>query len=181
MQAAGTQVVDYDDEDIPDEENVQGKCTCVQAVDLLEMLQREETMRKENDEDLLKPFLMRDTSKPRPEAITKLKVLRPVTCATFARDAIEGRANISDGANQPLFGPASLDGSSITERLAAQIFQPSHSLPTMSTEQARLKETEVMRKLQERNQQLFQVDQGSRTGVTMRQRSRSSEHWTMEG
>ncbi|XP_024529664.1 PP2A regulatory subunit TAP46-like [Selaginella moellendorffii] len=48
--------------------------------------------------------------------------------------------------------------------------ETSHLLPTMSTEQAGLKETEVMRKLQERNQQLFQVDLGSRTGVTMRQR-----------
>lgn len=57
----------------------------------------------------------------------------PITCATFAQDVLEGRAKVSQGhehKHQPLmFGPASLVGGNITserERMAAQVFQPSH-------------------------------------------------------
>lgn len=57
----------------------------------------------------------------------------PITCATFAQDVLEGRASVSqmhEHKHQPLiFGPASLVGGSITserERMAAQVFQPSH-------------------------------------------------------
>ena len=55
----------------------------------------------------------------------------PITCATFARDVLEGRASVSethDHKHQPLiFGPASLVSGPLTserERLAAQVFQP---------------------------------------------------------
>lgn len=61
------------------------------------------------------------------------KPAEPITCATFAQDVLEGRASVSqahDHKHQPLlFGPASLVGGNITterERIAAQVFQPSH-------------------------------------------------------
>lgn len=57
----------------------------------------------------------------------------PITCATFAQDVLEGRATVSqahDHKHQPMiFGPQSLIGGSLTserERMAAQVFQPSH-------------------------------------------------------
>lgn len=58
---------------------------------------------------------------------------QPITCATFAQDVIEGRAQVSQAhehKHQPLiFGPASLVGGNPTserERMAAQVFQPSY-------------------------------------------------------
>lgn len=67
------------------------------------------------------------------------KPAQPITCATFAQDVLEGRASVSqahDHKHQPLmFGPVSLVGGSLTserERIAAQVFQPTHryvSLP----------------------------------------------------
>lgn len=65
-----------------------------------------------------------------------MKPATPITCATFAQDVLEGRANVSQPHDhkhqQPLlFGPASLvgGGSLLTndrERIAAQVFQPGH-------------------------------------------------------
>ncbi|KAM5557594.1 hypothetical protein ABKV19_024796 [Rosa sericea] len=40
--------------------------------------------------------------------------------------------------------------------MAAQVFQPSHRLPTMSIEEAGLKEMEIMNKWQERNVKLME-------------------------
>lgn len=61
------------------------------------------------------------------------KPAQPITCATFAQDVLEGRANVSQAhehKHQPMiFGPASLVGGSLTserERIAAQVFQPQH-------------------------------------------------------
>lgn len=61
------------------------------------------------------------------------KPAQPITCATFAKDVLEGRASVSQGhehKHQPLlFGPASLVGRNLTterERMAAQVFQPGH-------------------------------------------------------
>jgi immunoglobulin-binding protein 1 len=61
------------------------------------------------------------------------KPAQPITCATFAQDVLEGRAQVSqahDHKHQPLiFGPASLVGGGQTserERMAAQVFQPTH-------------------------------------------------------
>ncbi|KAH9724111.1 PP2A regulatory subunit TAP46 [Citrus sinensis] len=91
------------------------------------------------------------------------KPAQPITCATFAQDVLEGRAKVSQAhehKHQPMiFGPASLVGGGLTserERLAAQVFQPMHRLPTMSIEEAGLKEMEMMNKWQERNVKLME-------------------------
>uniref|UniRef100_A0A7N0TFW0 Uncharacterized protein n=1 Tax=Kalanchoe fedtschenkoi TaxID=63787 RepID=A0A7N0TFW0_KALFE len=91
------------------------------------------------------------------------KPARPITCATFAQDVLEGRAEISqahDHKHRPLiFGPASVIGGRITterERMAAQIFQPSHRMPTMSIEEAGLKEMEIMNTWRERNKKMIE-------------------------
>ncbi|KAJ6418826.1 hypothetical protein OIU84_002078 [Salix udensis] len=88
---------------------------------------------------------------------------QPITCATFAQDLLEGRAKVSqahDHKHVPMtFGPASLVGGSLTserERMRAQVFQPGHRLPTMSIEEARLKEMEIMNIWQERNAELME-------------------------
>ncbi|XP_022723369.1 PP2A regulatory subunit TAP46-like isoform X2 [Durio zibethinus] len=87
----------------------------------------------------------------------------PITCATFAQDVIEGRAKVSqahDHKHQPMiFGPQSLIGGSLTnerERMAAQVFQPGYRMPTMSIEEAGLREMEMMNKWQERNAKMFE-------------------------
>lgn len=61
------------------------------------------------------------------------KPAEPITCATFAQDVIEGRAQLSQAhehKHQPMiFGPASLVGGRLTserERMAAQVFQPGY-------------------------------------------------------
>ncbi|KAH9325988.1 hypothetical protein KI387_006166, partial [Taxus chinensis] len=84
------------------------------------------------------------------------KPMQPITCATFATDVLEGRANPSQGnehKHRPLlFGPASVvSGNIATEReqIAAQVFQLRHRLPTMSIEEAGMREMEMMNKWQE--------------------------------
>ncbi|KAL8167673.1 hypothetical protein V2J09_009172 [Rumex salicifolius] len=91
------------------------------------------------------------------------KPAEPITCATFAQDVLEGRAQVSQAhehKHQPLiFGPASLVGRTLTTervRMAAQVFQPGHRLPTMSIEDAGLKEMDMMNKWQERNMKLME-------------------------
>ncbi|GAB2249728.1 hypothetical protein Droror1_Dr00013087 [Drosera rotundifolia] len=151
------------------------------ALDLLEMLKLEEDMlsamrekqsqngTKEFSQDVLDERAKRAEAWHR-NAATRARFTKPadpITCATFAQDVLEGRAKVSqvhEHKHQPLlFGPASLIGGNLTterERLAAQVFQPSHRLPTMSIEEAGLKEMEMMNKWQERNK-LFMEEANS--------------------
>ncbi|KAL6870650.1 hypothetical protein ACP4OV_014498 [Aristida adscensionis] len=87
----------------------------------------------------------------------------PITCATFAQDVLEGRASVSQAhehKHQPMiFGPASLVGGGLTserERMAAQVFQPGYRLPTMSIEEAGLREMKMMERWQERTAKMIQ-------------------------
>ncbi|XP_057507904.1 PP2A regulatory subunit TAP46 [Actinidia eriantha] len=147
------------------------------AFDLLEMLKKEEEMLSAIKEKQLQEggkeisqVLLDDRTK-RAEAWHRDAAARaqytrpaqPITCATFAQDVIEGRAKASqvhEHKHQPLiFGPASLVGgnpSSERERMAAQVFQPSYRLPTMSIEEAGLREMEMMNNFQERNAKLME-------------------------
>lgn len=147
------------------------------AFDLLEMLKKEEQMlvtvkersSQEGNDDFAREAL--DERAKKAEMWHKaassrapfLKPSQPITCATFAQDVIEGRAKASqvhEHKHQPLiFGPASLIGGKLTierERLAAQVFQPGYRLPTMSIEEAGLREMEIMNKWQERNAKLLE-------------------------
>ncbi|KAJ9159888.1 hypothetical protein P3X46_025342 [Hevea brasiliensis] len=146
------------------------------AFDLLEMLKKEEEMLsavkerqlKEGDKEFSQAILDERTKKAEGwhrDAATRAQYTKPaapITCATFAQDVLEGRANVSqahDHKHQPMiFGPASLIGGNLTserDRMAAQVFQPSHRLPTMSIEEAGLREMEIMNKWQERNAKLM--------------------------
>ncbi|KAH1255665.1 PP2A regulatory subunit TAP46 [Glycine max] len=147
------------------------------ALDMLDMLKKEEEMlsavkdrqSKDGDKEFSKDVL--DERAKKAEAWHRDSAVRaqytrpspPITCATFAQDVLEGRAKASqehDHKHQPLiFGPASLVNGNITterERMAAQVFQPSHRMPTMSIEEAGLKEMEIMNKWQERNVKLME-------------------------
>ncbi|XP_068330396.1 PP2A regulatory subunit TAP46 [Pyrus communis] len=145
--------------------------------DLLEMLKKEEEMlvafKERQSKDGGKEFYQEvlDDRAKRTEAwhrdaATRVQYSRPaepITCATFAQDVLEGRARVSEmheHKHQPLiFGPASLIGGNPTserERMAAQVFQPSHRMPTMSIEEAGLKEMEIMNTWQERNVKLME-------------------------
>lgn len=90
------------------------------------------------------------------------KPVQPITCATFAQDVIEGRASVLEGHEHKhppaIFGPASVVGGRITsqrQRMEAQVFQPGHRLPTMSIEEAGLREMDIMQKWQDRNVELM--------------------------
>ncbi|KAK3229666.1 hypothetical protein Dsin_001547 [Dipteronia sinensis] len=147
------------------------------AYDLLEMLKKEEEMLsavkerqlKEGGKEFSKAVLDERIKKAdfwhRDAAVRAqyTKPAQPITCAAFAQDVLEGRANVShahEHNHQPMiFGPASLVGGSMTserERMAAQVFQPQHRLPTMSIEEAGLKEMEMMTNWQERNVKLME-------------------------
>ncbi|XP_042505679.1 PP2A regulatory subunit TAP46 [Macadamia integrifolia] len=147
------------------------------AFDLLEMLKKEEEMLsafkekqlqeggKEIAGDVLDERAKRAEAWHRDAAVRAqyTKPAEPITCATFAQDVIEGRAMVSqahDHKHQPLiFGPASLVGGRLTserERMAAQVFQPGHRLPTMSIEEAGSREMEMMNKWQEMNARLLE-------------------------
>ncbi|CAN1798537.1 PP2A regulatory subunit TAP46 [Linum perenne] len=142
------------------------------AIDMLEMLKKEEEMLsavrerqlKEGDKEFSQAVLDERVQKAESwhrGAATRAQYTKPsvpITCATFAQDVLEGRASVSeahDHKHQPMiFGPASLINSRPTnerDRMAAQVFQPGHRLPTMSIEEAGMKEMEIMNKWQERN------------------------------
>lgn len=151
--------------------------------DLVDMLKKEEEMLlavkerglKEGDSELTRDTL--DERTKRAETWHRnasnqapfLKPVQPITCATFAQDVIEGRAKASEAhehKHQPLmFGPASLIGggrlTSERERMAAQVFQPGYRLPTMSIEEAGLKEMEMMNKWQERTAKFIEESNSS--------------------
>ncbi|KAI9097839.1 hypothetical protein K1719_025610 [Acacia pycnantha] len=147
------------------------------ALDLLEMLKKEEEMlssikerqSKNGDKEFSKDVLDERAKKAEAwhwDAAARaeyIKPVQPITCATFAQDVLEGRAKVSqahDHKHQPvIFGPASLVNGSLTnerERMAAQVFQPGFRLPTMSIEEAGLREMEMMNKWQERNARLME-------------------------
>eukprot|EP00262_Sarcandra_glabra_P013120 TRINITY_DN3566_c0_g1_i1.p1 TRINITY_DN3566_c0_g1~~TRINITY_DN3566_c0_g1_i1.p1 ORF type:complete len:402 (-),score=116.07 TRINITY_DN3566_c0_g1_i1:62-1267(-) len=147
------------------------------AFDLVEMLKKEEEMLsaikekqlQEGEKEVAQAILDERTQRAeawhRNAAIQAQfsKPAQPITCATFAQDVIEGRANPSQAhehKHQPLiFGPASVVGGKFTserERMAAQVFQPSHRMPTMSIEEAGLREMEMMNKWQEMNIKLYE-------------------------
>lgn len=147
------------------------------ALDLLEMLKKEEEMlsavkerqMQDGGKEFAESNLDERTSKAEAwhrDAATRsqyTKPAQPITCATFAQDVLEGRATVSqvhEHKHQPLiFGPASLVGRNLTterERMAAQVFQPSHRLPTMSIEEAGETEMEIIKKFQERTKKFME-------------------------
>ncbi|KAG5533884.1 hypothetical protein RHGRI_027923 [Rhododendron griersonianum] len=140
------------------------------AFDLLEMLKKEEEMlsaikekQLQEGENEVSQAILDDRTK-RAEAWHRDAAARvrytipaqPITCATFAQDVIEGRAQVSQAhehKHQPLiFGPASLVGGNPT---IYHLFGL-HRLPTMSIEEAGLREMEMMNKFQERNAKLME-------------------------
>ncbi|KAL8167246.1 hypothetical protein V2J09_008745 [Rumex salicifolius] len=183
--AALSTPVDAGEEDISDddgEEEREAWLTTIslalcKAYDLFEMLKKEEDMLsamkelqlQDKDKNLSPTILDERTKKAESwhrDAASRAKYgkpAEPITCATFAQDVLEGRAQVSQAhehKHQPLiFGPASLVGRTLTterERMAAQVFQPGHRLPTMSIEDAGLKEMDMMNKWQERNMKLME-------------------------
>ncbi|KAB5524099.1 hypothetical protein DKX38_021848 [Salix brachista] len=149
----------------------------LQAIDLLEMLKKEEEMllavkerQLQGGDKAFSQTILDERAKKAEDwhrgAAVKARYTQPaqpITCATFAQDVLEGRAKVSEARDHkhlPMtFGPASIVGGSLTnerERITAQVFQPGHRLPTMSIEEAGLKEMEIMNKWQERNVELME-------------------------
>ncbi|XP_075502524.1 PP2A regulatory subunit TAP46 [Primulina tabacum] len=147
------------------------------SFDLSEMLKKEEEMllavkenqSKEGDDNYSQSTLNERTHKAEAwhrDAAARARYTKPatpITCATFAQDVLEGRAKVSqfhEHKHQPMiFGPASLVSKNPTserERMAAQVFQPHHRMPTMSIEEAGLKEMNIMNKWQENNAKLME-------------------------
>ncbi|KAL6541497.1 PP2A regulatory subunit tap46 [Orobanche gracilis] len=175
------EIGEEDMEDDDGEEEMEAWLTTIslalcKAFDLLEMLKKEEEMlsaikeRRSQEGDIEFSQSLDEQSKKAEfwhrGAATRARFSKPaapITCATFAQDVLEGRARVSQGhehKHQPMiFGPASLIGKNPTserEKMAAQVFQPHHRLPTMSIEEAGLKEMEIMNKWQERNVKLME-------------------------
>ncbi|KAJ1390124.1 TAP46-like protein [Sesbania bispinosa] len=177
VEAGEEEVLDDDGEEEREAWNTTISLAICKALDLLEMFKKEEEMlsavkdrqSKDGDKEFSREVL--DERAKKAEAWHRDAAVRaqytkpspPITCATFAQDVLEGRAKASqahDHKHQPLlFGPASLINGSLAtdrERMAAQVFQPSHRLPTMSIEEAGLREMEIMNKWQERNARLME-------------------------
>ncbi|KAI3808766.1 hypothetical protein L1987_24727 [Smallanthus sonchifolius] len=183
--AALSTPVDVGDDDVLDDDGEEEREAWVttislaicKALDLMEMLKKEEEMLSaikekqelEGDTEISQVVLeeraktVEDWHRNAAARARYTKPAAPITCATFAQDVLEGRAKVSqahDHKHQPLmFGPASLVGGSITserERIAAQVFQPGHRLPTMSIEEAGLKEMEMMNTWQEKTAKMIE-------------------------
>ncbi|KAM0069268.1 putative TAP46-like protein [Helianthus debilis subsp. tardiflorus] len=184
--AALSTPVDAGDDDVLDdddgEEEREAWLTTIslaicKALDLMEMLKKEEEMlsaikekqEREGDIEISEAVLeeraktVEDWHRNAAARARYTKAAAPITCATFAQDVLEGRAKVSQAHDhkhqQLMFGPASLVGGSITserERIAAQVFQPGHRLPTMSIEEAGLKEMEMMNKWQENTAKMIE-------------------------
>ncbi|KAL9237425.1 hypothetical protein vseg_011974 [Gypsophila vaccaria] len=138
------------------------------ALDLLEMLKKEEEMlaavkERQSQDGGFSPSILDERARKAEawhrDAASRAQYTRPaqpITCATFAQDVLEGRASVSQAhehKHKPLlFGPASVVAGNLTterERMVAQVFQPSHRMPTMSIEEAGEREMEMMNQWQE--------------------------------
>ncbi|XP_010520971.1 PREDICTED: PP2A regulatory subunit TAP46 isoform X2 [Tarenaya hassleriana] len=181
--AAVSAPVEAGEEDTPDDDSEEEReawlitislATC-KALDLMEMLKKEEEMlsamkeKQEGENGFSKDALDERTKKAEAwhrDAAARAqysKPAQPITCATFAQDVIEGRASVSQAhehKHQPLiFGPASLVNGPLSterERMAAQVFQPTHRMPTMSIEEAGLTEMRIMNNWQESTKQAIE-------------------------
>ncbi|CAN7066505.1 unnamed protein product [Brassica rapa subsp. trilocularis] len=177
--------VESGEEDIPDDDSEEERdawlatinLAICKAIDLLEMLKREEEMlsaikekQLKDGEDVFSRDALDDRTKKAEtwhrDAAARVQYSRPaqpITCATFAQDVLEGRASVSQGhehKHQPLiFGPASIVNGSLSterERMIAQVFQPSHRMPTMSIEDAGLTEMNIMNDWQEQTKKAIE-------------------------
>ncbi|KAK1366448.1 PP2A regulatory subunit TAP46 [Heracleum sosnowskyi] len=177
VEAEEEDVLDYDGEEEREAWLITISLDICKAFDLMEMLKKEEEMLiaikekqlQDGDEGISQAIL--DERAKTAEAWHRgaaaraqyTKPAAPITCATFAQDVLEGRAQVSQAHEhkhqQPLiFGPASLVGGRVTserERMAAQVFQPGHRLPTMSIEEAGLTEMNMMNDWQERTAKMM--------------------------
>ncbi|PIA49806.1 hypothetical protein AQUCO_01300505v1 [Aquilegia coerulea] len=177
VEAGEEDVLDDDEEEEREAWLITISLAICKAFDLMDMLKKEEEMLsavkekqlQEGEKEVAREVLderIKTAEAWHRNAATRsqfIKPAQPITCATFAQDVVEGRAKISDThehKHQPyIFGPASVVGGRITserERMAAQVFQPSHRLPTMSIEEAGLKEMEIMNNWQEMNAKLYE-------------------------
>ncbi|KAG9133599.1 hypothetical protein Leryth_025066 [Lithospermum erythrorhizon] len=176
--AAISTPVDTGDEEMEDDDGEEEReawlatlsLALCKGFDLLDMLKKEEEMlsairekqkqegEKEVSQEILDERAKKAEAWHRDAAIRAqyVKPAPPITCATFAQDVIEGRASVSeahDHKHQPMiFGPTSLVSRNPTterERMAAQVFQPHYRMPTMSIEEAGLREMDMMNKWQE--------------------------------
>ncbi|XP_071706289.1 PP2A regulatory subunit TAP46 [Rutidosis leptorrhynchoides] len=174
---------DVTDDDDGDEEREAWLTTITlaicKALDLKEMLKKEEEMlsaikekqEQEGNSEFSETILeeraktVEDWHRNAAARARYTKAAVPITCATFAQDVLEGRAKVSQAHDHKhqqsplMFGPASLIGGNITserERIAAQVFQPSHRMPTMSIEEAGLKEMEMMNTWQETTSKMIE-------------------------
>ncbi|EFH42206.1 predicted protein [Arabidopsis lyrata subsp. lyrata] len=183
--AALSTPVESGEDDIPDDDSEEEReawlssinLAICKAVDLLEMLKREEEMLsaikerqlKDGEDGFSRDALDDRTKKAETwhrDAAARIqysKPAQPITCATFAQDVLEGRASVSQGhdhKNQPLiFGPASIVGGPLSterERMIAQVFQPSHRMPTMCIEDAGLTEMNIMNDWQEQTKKAIE-------------------------
>ncbi|EOA12519.1 hypothetical protein CARUB_v10026426mg, partial [Capsella rubella] len=177
--------VEAGEEDIPDDDCEEEReawlssinLAICKAIDLMEILKIEEKMLSEVKERQLKDgedgfsrVALDDRTKQAENRhrdtaarVQYSNPTQPITCATFAQDVLEGRASVSQGhehKHQPLiFGPASIVGGPLStqrERMIAQVFQPSHRMPTMCIEDAGLTEMNIMNEWQEQTKKAIE-------------------------